>query len=183
MNRFIPLLTWLSVQDLCWLTKAETEMKREHWTKRWNWSSCTKLWLRVSWTHGLIAQSVRASEWNSVVVGSNQTQANFLCTGFSTDVTWVNTKVDSFTQLFSGADESVKDKTHLLLLWVGSLAALSTFVFTHVTSVVKPLHIFMAKSRVCKSCLKADFCFHRYVHFSCVLIYIFSFDQKQCASD
>ena len=27
---------------------------------------------------GLIAQSVRASEWNSVVVGSNPTQANFL---------------------------------------------------------------------------------------------------------
>ena len=29
-------------------------------------------------THGLIAQSVRASERNSVVVGSNPTQANFL---------------------------------------------------------------------------------------------------------
>ena len=30
------------------------------------------------YTHGLIAQSVRASERNSVVVGSNPTQANFL---------------------------------------------------------------------------------------------------------
>ena len=39
-----------------------------------------------------------------------------MCTGFSTDVTWVNTKVYSYTQLFSGADESLKDKTHLLLL-------------------------------------------------------------------
>ena len=50
------------------LMKAKTEMKREHWTKRPNWSSCTKLALRASWTHGLIAQSIRASEWNSVVV-------------------------------------------------------------------------------------------------------------------
>ena len=32
---------------------AKTETKREHWTKRWNWSTCTKLALRVSWTHGL----------------------------------------------------------------------------------------------------------------------------------
>ena len=37
-----------------------------------------KLALSVSWTHGLIAQSVRASEQNSVVMGSNPTQANFL---------------------------------------------------------------------------------------------------------
>ena len=33
-------------------------------------------WLRVRVE--LIAQSVRVSEWNSVVVGSNLTQANFL---------------------------------------------------------------------------------------------------------
>ena len=31
-----------------------------------------------SWTHGWIDQSVRASERNPVVVGSNPTQANFL---------------------------------------------------------------------------------------------------------
>ena len=29
-----------------------------------NWSSCTKLALSASWTHGLIAQSVRASEFS-----------------------------------------------------------------------------------------------------------------------
>ena len=46
--------------------------------KQWNWSSCTKLALRAGWTHGLIAQSVKASEQNSVVVGSNPNQANFL---------------------------------------------------------------------------------------------------------
>ena len=33
--------------------------------KRWNWSSCTKLALSMSWTYGLIAQSVRASEFKS----------------------------------------------------------------------------------------------------------------------
>ena len=38
--------------------------------KRWNWSSCTKLVLSVSWTHGLITQSVRPSERNSVVMES-----------------------------------------------------------------------------------------------------------------
>ena len=60
------------------LTKAMAELKCEHWTKRWNWSSCTKLALRESWTHGLIAQSVRASERNLVVMVSSSTQANFL---------------------------------------------------------------------------------------------------------
>ena len=60
------------------LTKAMTEMKCEHWTKRWDWSSCTKLALSASWTHGMVAQSIRVSERNSVVVGSNPTQSNFL---------------------------------------------------------------------------------------------------------
>ena len=60
------------------LRKENTEMKWEHWTKRWNWSSCADLAVRVSWTHGLIAQLVRASERNSVVVSSDPTQANFL---------------------------------------------------------------------------------------------------------
>ena len=32
------------------LTKAIAEMKREHWTKRWNWSSCIMLALSVSRT-------------------------------------------------------------------------------------------------------------------------------------
>ena len=45
--------------------------------KWWNWSSCTKLALSASWTHSLIAQSVRASELNSVAADSNPTQANF----------------------------------------------------------------------------------------------------------
>ena len=40
--------------------------------------SHAKLALSVSWTHGLIAQLVGASEWNSVVVGPNPTQANSL---------------------------------------------------------------------------------------------------------
>ena len=67
-----------SLKQMWRLTKAMTEMKCEHWAKKWNWSSCTKLALSASWTHVLIAQSVRASERNSVVGGSNPTQANFL---------------------------------------------------------------------------------------------------------
>ena len=46
--------------------------------KRWNWSGCAKLTLRAIWVHGVIAQPVVVSERNSVVVGSNPTQANFL---------------------------------------------------------------------------------------------------------
>ena len=34
--------------QMCRPTKANTEMKRQHCTKRWNWSSCTKLALRAS---------------------------------------------------------------------------------------------------------------------------------------
>ena len=68
----------LRLKEMWRLTKAKTEMKREYWTKRWNWSSCTKLALRVTWTHGLITQSVRAFERNSEVVHSNPTHANFL---------------------------------------------------------------------------------------------------------
>ena len=61
---------------------AIDEGKHPKWNvtlnKRWNWSSCTKLAHSATWTHGLTAQSVRASERNSVVVGSNPTQTNFL---------------------------------------------------------------------------------------------------------
>ena len=46
------------------LTKAMVKMRREHYTMRWNWSSFIKLALSATWTHGLIAQSVRASECN-----------------------------------------------------------------------------------------------------------------------
>ena len=45
------------------------------------------------------------------------------------------------------------------------------------------IYIFMARSRVSKSCLKAELCFHHYVYFACVPIYVFSFHHKQCSSD
>ena len=35
--------------------------------------------------------------------------------------------------MFSSADESLKNETRLQLLWVGSLVALYTIVFTHIT--------------------------------------------------
>ena len=56
-------------------------------------------------------------------------------------------------------------------------------VFIDIPSVMKPVQIFMARNRVCKSCLMVELCFHRFVHFDSVLIYIFGFHHKQCASD
>ena len=84
---------------------------------------------------------------------------------------------------FSSADGSLKDETRLLLLWVGSLVILHTFVFTHLASVVKLMHTFMVRSRASKSYLKAELCLHRYVHFVCVPIHVFSFHHKQRASN
>ena len=40
----------LRLKQMWRLTKAKTEMRREHRTRRWNWSGCTKLALRASWT-------------------------------------------------------------------------------------------------------------------------------------
>ena len=46
---------------------------------------------------------------------------------------------------------------------VCSLMTLHTFVFTHVTSMVKPVHIFMERSRVFKSRLKAELWYTEYI--------------------
>ena len=58
----------------------EGKDRKETWTlkKEVKLGSCRKLALRASWTQSLIAQSIRASERNSVVVGSSATQVNFL---------------------------------------------------------------------------------------------------------
>ena len=55
-------------------------------------------------------------------------------------------------------------------------------VFTDITSLLKLVHIFIARNRVFKSCLMAELCFHCFVHFGCALIYIYGFHHKQCAS-
>ena len=85
--------------------------------------------------------------------------------------------------MFSSADESLKDETRLLLPWDGLLVTLRTFVFVHIASVLKSVRIFTARSRVSKSCLMAELYFYRFVKFGCVLIYIFGFHHKQCASE
>ena len=56
-------------------------------------------------------------------------------------------------------------------------------VFIHLPSLVKPVHILMAKNRVSKSCLMAELYFHCFLHFDCVPVYIFGFHHKQWASD
>ena len=58
------------------LTKAMVEINCEHWAKRWIWSSCAKLALSTIWIHGLIAQSVRVSERNSLGLRSNPTTSS-----------------------------------------------------------------------------------------------------------
>ena len=87
---WIPHVSSVHSATLLWLPQWNVSSnKRGRWrrhnpkrnmtlNKQWNWSSCTKLALSASWTHGLIAQSVRPSQKNLVVVGSNPTQVNFL---------------------------------------------------------------------------------------------------------
>ena len=62
------------------VTTGKGSSWNEIWTlsKRWNWSSCTKLAVSVSWTHGLIGQLVRAPKQNLFSEGLNPTQANFI---------------------------------------------------------------------------------------------------------
>ena len=82
---------------------------------------------------------------------------------------------------------SVRDQPQVLLnIWKKNFTKVKSFyfwahslwwkskinVFIHITSVVKPAHIFTARSRVSKSCLLTELCFHCFVHLSCVPIYI-----------
>ena len=56
-------------------------------------------------------------------------------------------------------------------------------IWSCVIEVVKTVHFFTARTEFQKAVLKAELCFHRYVHFACVPIYIFGLHHKQCASD
>ena len=60
-------------------------------------------------------------------------------------------------------------KTKVELESIGPTSQMSykniCFVFTHITSVIKPVHILMARSRVFKNRLQVGLC---YVHFACV---------------
>ena len=87
---------------------------------------------------------------------------------------WTQSDAVKFTnQMFSSADEFLKDETRLLLPWLVSLVTLHTFAYPYIPSVLEPVYIFLARSRVSKTCLKAELCFHRYVHFPCVPRYIY----------
>ena len=56
-------------------------------------------------------------------------------------------------------------------------------VYIHVTSAGKSVHIVMARNKVFKILLMSELCFHRFGCFYCVPIYVFGFNNKQCASD
>ena len=64
------------------------------------------------------------------------------------------------------------DKNAVFLIASTLLVTLHTFVFPYITSLVKPVLIFMLRRRVSTSCLKAELCFHRFEHFACVPIYM-----------
>ena len=53
-------------------------------------------------------------------------------------------------------------------------------MFIHIPSVVKPVQVFcMVRNRVSKSCLMVELCFHRFLYFDCVLIYIYIYQAKK----
>ena len=85
-------------------------------------------------------------------------------------------------QLFKSADEWKRTKR---ACYCSRWFAIDTtrIVFIHVTSVGKSVHIFKARNRVCKSCLMTELCFHCFVHFDCVPIFVFGFHHKQCANN
>ena len=88
-----------------YLKKNSNEKKYGDWSRQWpkwnmtlnkrsHWSSSTKLALSATWTHGLIAQSVTVSKWNSLIVSKeshsglfsiatskNTSVANTICIG------------------------------------------------------------------------------------------------------
>ena len=88
---------------------------------------------------------------------------------------------DDTVNFFTNFIIFIKNVDTTALRWFASDTA--HIVFIHILSVVKPVHIFMARSRICKSCLTVELYFHRSVHFDCVAIYIFCFHHKQFASD
>ena len=58
--------------------RQQTQGKLKIEQKMKLWSNCTKLVLSAIWNSGLIAQLVRASKHNLVIVASNPIQDNFL---------------------------------------------------------------------------------------------------------
>ena len=81
----------------------------------------------------------------------------------------------------SGSALKERNVSATAVRWFASETA--HIVFIHRTPVVKSVHIFMARNRLSKSCLMAELCFYRFVHFRCVLIGIFGFHHKPCARD
>ena len=67
----------LRLKQMWRLTKAIAKMKPDT-EQTMKLEQLHKVGSEYELTHGLMAQSVKASEWNSVVVGSNPTQVNFL---------------------------------------------------------------------------------------------------------
>ena len=88
------------------------------------------------------------------------------------------------SQFFSNADESLKEETRLVLLSDGSLVTLYTlcsYIYhlwgSQCTSLWQGTEFLKAVQWL------SPVSIHHFVHFNCVLIYIFDFHHKRCASD
>ena len=126
-----------------------------------------------------------------------------ICTGFATDSICMNAmcsvSLASHLKAVAGrfhplrshhsllwdwpliADELLMRRNASALRWLASDTAHP--VFTYIPYVVKPVYIFMSLNRVSRNCLIEKLCFNRFLHLDCVLIYIFGFHHKQCASN
>ena len=104
------------------------------------WSQCTSLW------QGAVSKS-RFKGWALLPSFCVFFLFQYIFLVFTTSSVFVIIH----HSVVSSTDETLNNEKRLLLLWVGLLVTLHTFVFTHITSVVKPVHIFMARSRVSKS--------------------------------
>ena len=81
MATYITYITLLALFVECSLVHWHQQCVTKHHVPKC--MSCRKAIVVIRahcfrWTHGQIAQSIRVSEQNSVVVGSNPTQVNFL---------------------------------------------------------------------------------------------------------
>ena len=139
---------------------------------------CTGFTIDVIWVNTKVCSvTIEPTQSSSWRVSTLEDSSVLLATEWWTSQKWS----PSTRSVVSSTDESFKDETRLLLLWVGSLVTPHTFVFTHITSVVKPVHFFMARNRVSKSRFKGRALFPSLCAFClCSDVYFWSLPQAVC---
>ena len=153
------------------------------WTLRFSSDKNCKLKAKLWWVEA------RESKKREFFVTFILSEGNFfnICVLSQCIVYWINFQYIHFCYLFSKSLKafslSLKDETRILLLWDGSLVTLTLLCSFIYSSVMKPVHIFIARNRASESCLISELCFCRFVHFVYVPMYIFDCYHKEYASD